>query len=129
QLERRGGSRLEGELDFARTVRCHVRSRFSRDAGNSRRARRGGAPQCRECLGRVRGVSRARAQARPDCRWLRLVSRSKAGAGTPARWMDGTDAIVTVLAKDARPGDVILGMSNGGFGGFHAKLLKALAAR
>ncbi|HYZ88411.1 MAG TPA: cyanophycin synthetase, partial [Myxococcales bacterium] len=47
-------------------------------------------------------------------------------AGTRARWMEGPDAIVAVLAQEARPGDVILGMSNGGFGGFHDKLLKAL---
>jgi UDP-N-acetylmuramate: L-alanyl-gamma-D-glutamyl-meso-diaminopimelate ligase len=50
-------------------------------------------------------------------------------AGTPARWMEGPDAIVVLLAKEARPGDVILGMSNGGFGGFHEKLLEALAGR
>jgi UDP-N-acetylmuramate: L-alanyl-gamma-D-glutamyl-meso-diaminopimelate ligase len=50
-------------------------------------------------------------------------------AGTPARWMEGPDAIVALLAKEARPGDVILGMSNGGFGGFHQKLLEALVGR
>ena len=57
------------------------------------------------------------------------MAQDIAAAGTPARWMEGPDAIVAVLAKEARPGDVILGMSNGGFGGFHDKLLKALAAR
>jgi UDP-N-acetylmuramate: L-alanyl-gamma-D-glutamyl-meso-diaminopimelate ligase len=50
-----------------------------------------------------------------------------AATGTAARWMEGPDAIVAVLEREARPGDVILGMSNGGFGGFHDKLLKALA--
>lgn len=50
-------------------------------------------------------------------------------AGTKARWMDGPDAIVKALASEARAGDVILVMSNGGFGGIHEKLLKALAAR
>src|SRR5438067_5789113 len=57
------------------------------------------------------------------------MAQDIAATGTPARWMDGPDAIVTVLANEARPGDVIPGMSNGGFGGFHDKLLKALAAR
>jgi UDP-N-acetylmuramate: L-alanyl-gamma-D-glutamyl-meso-diaminopimelate ligase len=55
------------------------------------------------------------------------MAQDIAAAGTPARWMEGPDAIVAVLAQEARPGDVILGMSNGGFGGFHDKLLKALA--
>ena len=50
-------------------------------------------------------------------------------AGTRARWMEGPDAIVTALSKEARPGDVILAMSNGGFGGIHQKLLDALARR
>ena len=57
------------------------------------------------------------------------MAQDIAAAGTPARWMEGPDAIVTVLAQEARPGDVILGMSNGGFGGFHDKLLEALTAR
>ena len=50
-------------------------------------------------------------------------------AGTPARWMEGPDAIVALLVREARPGDVILAMSNGSFGGLHKKLLDALAAR
>ena len=36
------------------------------------------------------------------------------------------DAIVTHLAPQARPGDVIAIMSNGGFGGIHDKMLTAL---
>ena len=43
--------------------------------------------------------------------------------------MEGPDAIVALLAREARPGDVILAMSNGGFRGLHKKLLDALAAR
>jgi UDP-N-acetylmuramate: L-alanyl-gamma-D-glutamyl-meso-diaminopimelate ligase len=50
-------------------------------------------------------------------------------AGTPARWMEGPEAIVAALAKEARPGDVVLAMSNGGFGGIHQKLLDGLARR
>ena len=50
-------------------------------------------------------------------------------AGTRARWMDGPDAIVKALASEALAGDVVLVMSNGGFGGIHDKLLRALAAR
>jgi len=37
--------------------------------------------------------------------------------------------LVKGLADDSRPGDHILVMSNGGFGGLHDKLLAALRAR
>jgi len=39
------------------------------------------------------------------------------------------DALVTAVLKAARPGDHLLCMSNGGFGGIHDKLLAALAQR
>ncbi len=39
------------------------------------------------------------------------------------------DAIVAFLATEAKPGDVVLVMSNGGFGGIHGKLAAALTAR
>ncbi|MCV2357509.1 UDP-N-acetylmuramate:L-alanyl-gamma-D-glutamyl-meso-diaminopimelate ligase [Paucibacter sp. TC2R-5] len=38
------------------------------------------------------------------------------------------DALVAAVLKQAKPGDHLLCMSNGGFGGIHAKLLAALAA-
>jgi len=37
-------------------------------------------------------------------------------------------ALVAAVTADARPGDHVLVMSNGGFGGVHAKLLRALAS-
>ena len=46
--------------------------------------------------------------------------------GEKARVFDKLDALVTQLVADARPGDHVLMMSNGGFGGIHAKLLEAL---
>ncbi len=39
---------------------------------------------------------------------------------------DSVDALVAEIARDARPGDQVLVMSNGGFGGIHARLLAAL---
>ena len=36
------------------------------------------------------------------------------------------DALVNAVAKEAKPGDHILVMSNGGFGGVHQKILKAI---
>jgi UDP-N-acetylmuramate: L-alanyl-gamma-D-glutamyl-meso-diaminopimelate ligase len=58
----------------------------------------------------------------------RLV-KDLAARKRPARFLPGVDAIVTYLAEHARPGDVIAALSNGGFGGVHAKLLDALEAR
>ncbi|MGY0197069.1 UDP-N-acetylmuramate:L-alanyl-gamma-D-glutamyl-meso-diaminopimelate ligase [Leptothrix sp. BB-4] len=42
---------------------------------------------------------------------------------------DQLDRLIAAVVKAARPGDHILCMSNGGFGGIHQKLLDALAAR
>ena len=39
------------------------------------------------------------------------------------------DALVAAVIKAAKPGDHLLCMSNGGFGGIHDKLLQSLAAR
>ena len=40
---------------------------------------------------------------------------------------DDLNALVEAVAHEANPGDHILVMSNGGFGGVHQKILKALA--
>jgi UDP-N-acetylmuramate: L-alanyl-gamma-D-glutamyl-meso-diaminopimelate ligase len=49
------------------------------------------------------------------------------GLGARARCLDDLDALVGAIVADARPGDHVLVMSNGGFGGLHRKLLEALA--
>jgi len=49
--------------------------------------------------------------------------------GRGARFVPEPDAIVALLAGEARAGDVVTVMSNGGFGGLHERLLQALAAR
>ncbi len=46
--------------------------------------------------------------------------------GFRARCEANMDALVSAIASEARDGDRILVMSNGGFGGIHQKLLKAL---
>ena len=46
-----------------------------------------------------------------------------------ARHLPTVDAIVDAVSKEARDGDLVVVMSNGGFGGIHHKLLDALAAR
>ena len=47
--------------------------------------------------------------------------------GLSAREADSIDDIVVGIAREQRPGDLVVLMSNGGFGGIHQKLLKALA--
>ena len=48
--------------------------------------------------------------------------------GRRARHISTVDAIVQTVAREARPGDVVVIMSNGGFDGIHEKLLAALKA-
>jgi UDP-N-acetylmuramate: L-alanyl-gamma-D-glutamyl-meso-diaminopimelate ligase len=49
--------------------------------------------------------------------------------GVTADYVPVVDDIVKELVSSTRPGDVVLLMSNGGFGGIHGKLLEALAGR
>jgi UDP-N-acetylmuramate: L-alanyl-gamma-D-glutamyl-meso-diaminopimelate ligase len=46
--------------------------------------------------------------------------------GQQARHLPEIDAIVDTIVREHRPGDVVVLMSNGGFGGIHGKLLRAL---
>jgi UDP-N-acetylmuramate: L-alanyl-gamma-D-glutamyl-meso-diaminopimelate ligase len=49
--------------------------------------------------------------------------------GTKVRCEDDLEALVAALSAEALTGDHVLVMSNGGFGGIHAKLLERFAAR
>ncbi|HTL75654.1 MAG TPA: UDP-N-acetylmuramate:L-alanyl-gamma-D-glutamyl-meso-diaminopimelate ligase [Casimicrobiaceae bacterium] len=49
--------------------------------------------------------------------------------GSRAEVHDDLAALVTAVVRDAQPGDRVLVMSNGGFGGVHGRLLDALRAR
>ena len=49
--------------------------------------------------------------------------------GKTAQVHHNLDALVTAVVNEARPGDQVLVMSNGGFGGIHEKLLARLATR
>jgi UDP-N-acetylmuramate: L-alanyl-gamma-D-glutamyl-meso-diaminopimelate ligase len=57
------------------------------------------------------------------------LGEALAPLGGKARAFDNLDALVKAVIHAARPGDQILVMSNGGFGGVHQKLLDALSAR
>ena len=57
-----------------------------------------------------------------------LISDLKA-EGVDARYIPEVSDIVRTIAKDARDGDLVIVMSNGGFDDIHQKLLTALHAR
>jgi UDP-N-acetylmuramate: L-alanyl-gamma-D-glutamyl-meso-diaminopimelate ligase len=63
----------------------------------------------------------------PDLGWD--LPSAVSALGARASFAGSVDALVQGLADDSRPGDHILVMSNGGFGGLHDKLLAALRAR
>ena len=42
---------------------------------------------------------------------------------------DSVDKLVAQIVKAAKPGDHVLVMSNGGFGGIHGKILQAVGER
>ncbi|MEN9545123.1 MAG: UDP-N-acetylmuramate:L-alanyl-gamma-D-glutamyl-meso-diaminopimelate ligase, partial [Pseudomonadota bacterium] len=56
-------------------------------------------------------------------------AESLAPLGDKAVVSDSIDGLVRRILAAARPGDHLLCMSNGGFGGIHAKLLSGLATR
>jgi UDP-N-acetylmuramate: L-alanyl-gamma-D-glutamyl-meso-diaminopimelate ligase len=58
---------------------------------------------------------------------LGQMVRDLSAAGKTAKNLKDADSIVADLAPRLRPRDVVLVMSNGGFGGIHQKLLDALA--
>ena len=46
--------------------------------------------------------------------------------GTRARHIPAVDDIITAIVAEHRHGDIVVLMSNGGFGGIHQKMLQAL---
>jgi UDP-N-acetylmuramate: L-alanyl-gamma-D-glutamyl-meso-diaminopimelate ligase len=56
------------------------------------------------------------------------VAEALGPMGAAATVADSVDQLVTAVAKAVHPGDHVLVMSNGGFGGIHTKLLQALTA-
>ena len=46
--------------------------------------------------------------------------------GPRARYIPDVDSIVATIVAEHRPGDVVVLMSNGGFGGIHGRLVQAL---
>ena len=78
----------------------------------------------------------AKSLARADQVWMYQgpsvtwdVAGSVASLGDKARVETDIDTLVDALRAELQPGDHVLIMSNGGFGGVHAKLLTALRQR
>lgn len=64
----------------------------------------------------------------PESRRLDAVAviRAIQSKDKQADYIETVDEIVDHVSRNARPGDVIVGMSNGGFDGFHERMLKRL---
>jgi UDP-N-acetylmuramate: L-alanyl-gamma-D-glutamyl-meso-diaminopimelate ligase len=75
----------------------------------------------------LRSADRAWFLNQPDLGWD--LPGAVAPLGERAGFAANVEALVKDLVEDSRPGDHILVMSNGGFGGLHDKLLTALRAR
>jgi UDP-N-acetylmuramate: L-alanyl-gamma-D-glutamyl-meso-diaminopimelate ligase len=54
------------------------------------------------------------------------LQESLAPMGAKAQAFDNLEKLMAAVKKEARSGDTILVMSNGGFGGVHKKLLEML---
>jgi UDP-N-acetylmuramate: L-alanyl-gamma-D-glutamyl-meso-diaminopimelate ligase len=65
----------------------------------------------------------------PDAERLSVpqLVRDLTGRGQSAREAASLDDIIGTIVREHRPGDLVVLMSNGGFGGIHQKLLQALA--
>jgi UDP-N-acetylmuramate: L-alanyl-gamma-D-glutamyl-meso-diaminopimelate ligase len=72
------------------------------------------------------GADHSYVLARPDLRWDAHTVLGGLGAKLTVR--EAVEPLVADLVRDARPGDRVLVMSNGDFGGIHRKLLDALKA-
>jgi UDP-N-acetylmuramate: L-alanyl-gamma-D-glutamyl-meso-diaminopimelate ligase len=77
--------------------------------------------------GSLRDADHAFVYARPDLKWdARAVL---GGLGARLTVCDALEPLVAGVAQAARPGDRVVVMSNGDFGGIHGKLVAALGER
>ncbi len=75
-------------------------------------------------LSPVENINKVRAEERLN---EDLLQQEISAKGTSCYFAKSVDDIVVHVVERAHPGDVLLVMSNGGFGGIHTKLLSALA--
>jgi UDP-N-acetylmuramate: L-alanyl-gamma-D-glutamyl-meso-diaminopimelate ligase len=72
----------------------------------------------------LRGADHSYVLARPDLKWDAAAVLGGLGGKLTVR--AAIDPLVDDIARAAKPGDRVLVMSNGDFGGIHGKLIKAL---
>ena len=77
--------------------------------------------------GSLEAADRVFCYAGPSVRWA--PEEALAPLGAKATVTHDVDDLVARVAAEAEPGDVLLCMSNGAFGGVHGKLLAALEAK
>jgi len=82
---------------------------------------------CSTLAGALAGADEVWLYAPPDLGWD--ASGAVRALGERAHVAHDLDALIAALAHSVRSGDHVLVMSNGGFGGLHARLLQALARR
>jgi UDP-N-acetylmuramate: L-alanyl-gamma-D-glutamyl-meso-diaminopimelate ligase len=75
----------------------------------------------------LRGADRVWLYQSPGVDWP--VAEVSQALAEQADWQDDLDQLVEAVVAEARPGDCLVVMSNGGFGGIHGKLLDALTTR
>jgi len=75
----------------------------------------------------LRGADRVFVYQSPEVRWD--VGEALQPVGALAEVHEDLDRLTAALVSEARPGDRLVLMSNGAFGGLHERLLAALAAR
>ena len=75
----------------------------------------------------LRDADLAYVMARADLKWDAGVAL--AAVGDRLRLHQDLDALAAAIVAEARPGDRVLVMSNGDFGGLHCRILDRLAAR
>ena len=120
---RNAGRAPGGESGRHASGRCSSRDRRRRAAASFRTT--SPARSGRRTKSSSRRCSDRRCRKRSGCpfrSWFAISS----GRGQSAREADSLDDIIATIVREHRPGDLVVLMSNGGFGGIHQKLLRAL---
>ncbi|MGE0312439.1 MAG: UDP-N-acetylmuramate:L-alanyl-gamma-D-glutamyl-meso-diaminopimelate ligase [Lautropia sp.] len=118
-----------------RTTIAGLRARIDAEGGGARRILAVIEPRSNTMkLGAMKALL-AESLAGADLVWCHSANLgwdpadALAPLGARATSLGSVDALVASVVAAARPGDRVLVMSNGGFGGIHPRLLAALAAR